>query len=98
MLQIKKQYQGLIITRNTLAAGSITLDTNIIKEAHYKNFSDLGFDDVFEELVEEEVFLTDEEELEDDTTPEDSPIIITEEEIKTEIKKRGRKKTNKKIN
>ena len=50
-LRLKPQYEGLRITRNDIRVGKITFDANTVKEEHYKNYRDLGFD-IFEEVEE----------------------------------------------
>jgi len=46
-LKIKKQYEGLRVTRNDIRVGKITFDGNSVKEEHYQNYYDLGFTEIF---------------------------------------------------
>lgn len=48
-MQIKKQFKGLIITRNTFL-GQITFDPYRVTEDYYKTYRDSGFPDIFEEI------------------------------------------------
>ncbi len=50
-LRLKPQYEGLRITRSDIRVGKITFDANTVKEEHYQNYKDLGFD-IFEEVEE----------------------------------------------
>lgn len=53
MLKIKKDYEGMIISRLHPGVGTITFDPTIAKPEHYNNFLVYGFDFMFEEVVEE---------------------------------------------
>ena len=91
MYRIREEYQGLIITKNVFAIGTITLDTNTIQEKHLENYLKFGFNDVIEviedEVIEEtmgeyiQVTLIDEEPIEE-------PIVISKNK---QIKYRGKK-------
>jgi len=74
MLKLKPEFHGLIITKNIYIIGSVTLDTNIVKEEHYENFYNIGFQEFFDRLTVE---------------PEIKPIL-NNVEIKTAKKKNGR--------
>jgi hypothetical protein len=52
-IKVKKQYEGIILTRMILGVGEITFDPNNTSKEHYINFYNLGFDFIFEEIVEE---------------------------------------------
>jgi hypothetical protein len=52
-LKVKKQYEGIILTRMVLGVGEITFDPNQTSPEHYINFFNYGFDFIFEEIVEE---------------------------------------------
>jgi hypothetical protein len=52
-LRVKKQYEGIILTRMILGVGEITFDPNNTLHEHYINFYNLGFDFIFEEIKEE---------------------------------------------
>ena len=51
-LKLKPQYEGLKITRNDIRIGKITFDANSVREEHYQNYKDLGFD-IFDEVEDE---------------------------------------------
>jgi len=51
--RVKKEYEGLIITRNHILVGNITLNTSNVQPHQIKNFETLGFEDVFEEVEDE---------------------------------------------
>ena len=48
-LKLKPQYEGLRITRNDIRIGKITFDANTVKEEHYQNYKNMGFD-IFDEV------------------------------------------------
>jgi hypothetical protein len=52
-LKVKKQYEGIILTRMVLGVGEITFDPNQTSQEHYINFFNYGFDFIFEEIKEE---------------------------------------------
>jgi len=96
MYRIREEYQGLIITKNVFAIGTITLDTNTIQEKHLENYLKFGFNDVIEviedEVIEDEVI---EETMGEyiqvtliDEEPIEEPIVISKNK---QIKYRGKK-------
>lgn len=52
-LRVKKQYEGIILTRMILGVGEITFDPYNTPKENYINFYNLGFDFIFEEIKEE---------------------------------------------
>lgn len=48
--RVKQDYQGLIITRNNMLVGNITLDTSKVQPEQMANFQKIGFEDVFEDV------------------------------------------------
>lgn len=53
-LQLKPEYQGVIITKNIFNIGTVTFDTlKITEQHHFRNYFDLGFDFCFEETPTE---------------------------------------------
>lgn len=82
MIKIKQEFEGLVITRNTLLTGQITLDTNTVEERFYQNFINIGFGDIFEDIEEQSV----EQYLESVNT-----IPVVESEIKKVTNTNGKK-------
>jgi hypothetical protein len=50
MLELRKIYEGVVISRTIPGVGTITFDPNTTKKEHYINFSNLGFDFLYENV------------------------------------------------
>jgi hypothetical protein len=50
ILTLKKQYEGLIVTKTVFGVGTITFDPNKATPKQYENFSKCGFNDLFETI------------------------------------------------
>lgn len=48
-LILKKEYEGLKITRNCIGLGQVIFDAYTVKEEHYENYQRLGFN-LFDEV------------------------------------------------
>lgn len=56
MKRIKKEYEGLIITKNHMAVGKITFIPSEVMPHQYDNFIALGFAEMFEDVPEPLVY------------------------------------------
>ena len=52
-LKLKLQYEGMRITKNNMEHGKITFDAYSVQPEHYINFYKRGFEELFEEVIEE---------------------------------------------
>jgi hypothetical protein len=48
-LRLKKEFEGMIITRNHMLVGNVTFDSTRVDKSQYKNFQNI-FSDLFEEV------------------------------------------------
>ena len=53
-LKLKKEYEGMRITKNNLEHGKITFDAYRVEPEHYENYFLRGFNELFEEIIEEQ--------------------------------------------
>jgi hypothetical protein len=51
-LKVKEKYRGMIVTRNVPEIGNAIFDPYIIDPEDYINYYNLGFDHLFEEIIE----------------------------------------------
>lgn len=52
MLKLKKEYEGLIVSRVNPMLGNVTFDTNKVDPSKYENYAKIGFEHMFEEIFE----------------------------------------------
>jgi predicted neutral ceramidase superfamily lipid hydrolase len=52
MLKLKKEYEGLIVSRVNPMIGNVTFDTNKVDPSKYENYAKIGFEHMFEEVVD----------------------------------------------
>lgn len=56
-LKLKKEYEGLIITKNVLGLGQVTFDPSKVDPINYENYSKMGFEELFEKVIDNVVEL-----------------------------------------
>lgn len=52
-LKLKKEYEGLRITKNNFIFGKITFDSYTVQPEHYINYYNRGFEDMFDVIEDE---------------------------------------------
>jgi hypothetical protein len=50
--RLKKEFEGMRITKNNLQHGKITFDAYRVLPEHYENYVKKGFEEMFEEIIE----------------------------------------------
>ena len=50
--ELKPEFEGTIVTRNNMSVGKVTFDATKVKPEHYQNYVKLGFQELFNEIVE----------------------------------------------
>ena len=93
--RIKKDYKGLVITRNHMLVGNITFDAAKVQPEQYDNFKKIGFEDVFEEVEVCDVCKTEDctcKKAESNSSPKQNSLEQAEEQVKEYSKKRTKKK------
>lgn len=48
-LRVKKEYEGVIVTRNVMGLGQVTFDPSKVDERKFENYVRMGFTEMFEE-------------------------------------------------
>jgi len=55
ILKLKKEYCGIVISKNIFGIGTVTFDALKIPTEYYQNYFDLGFDTIFDKVAEERI-------------------------------------------
>jgi hypothetical protein len=51
--KLKKEFEGMRITKKNMQHGKVTFDAYRVLPEHYENYVKKGFEELFEEVVEE---------------------------------------------